>query len=148
MSKARTGERVILRMRRVINAPREAVFDAFTNPNLIPQWWYLPGCAVGVDLKAGGDSRWSKKNADGTSNGVFGKYIEVDRPRKLVFTFNWEGDEGQGTVATVEFADMNGKTEILLTHDITENANACEDGWGGCLDRMAELLAATTEGRS
>ncbi len=143
MSNPKSTERVILRMRRIIPAPREAVFKAWTDPDLIRKWWCGPGCAVNSDLRSGGAYGWSHKDKDGSSNGVFGTYLEIDSPRKLVFTFNWEGDDGPGTTATVEFFDAGGKTEIVLTHDITENANACEEGWGGCLDRMEQIFAQT-----
>jgi uncharacterized protein YndB with AHSA1/START domain len=139
VSKEKEADRVILRMRRTIKAPRDLVFNAWTKPEMLARWW--GNAAVAVDLRPGGGYRVEMKHPDGSMSAVVGRYVEIDPPKKLVFTFNWEGDPGAETVAHVEFLDLKGQTEIVLTQDVTENANACEEGWAGTFDRL-EILAA------
>lgn len=139
MSTEKSAERVVLRMSRVIKAAREDVFKAWTQPAMLACWWGNAGAKV--DLKPGGAYRIEMKHPDGKISAAVGRYVEIDPPVRLVFTFNWEGDAGAETVAHVEFKDVSGATEIVLTQDVTENANACAAGWGGTFDRLEQLAA-------
>jgi uncharacterized protein YndB with AHSA1/START domain len=74
-----------------IAAPPDRVFQALTDPNQMPQWWGQKGMyrvtKCKVDLRPGG--KWSSVGAsdDGTSFRVDGEYLEIDRPRLLVYTW-------------------------------------------------------------
>jgi uncharacterized protein YndB with AHSA1/START domain len=80
---------------------------------------------------------------DGNANRVVGRYLEVNPPERLVFTWQWEtGEAHDETVVTLEFIDRAGKTELVLTHERfpTDSARAHHDqGWVGCLDRLVRL---------
>lgn len=75
-----------------IAAPPDRVFQALTDPNQMPQWWGQKGMyrvtECKSDLRPGG--KWSSLGvgADGTSFRVDGEYLEIDRPRLLVYTWN------------------------------------------------------------
>ena len=80
---------------------------------------------------------------------IWGTYLEVRPPERLVYTWIWKHDYGFGdptgdTQVTVEFRDSGADTEILLTHDRFDSVQAREDhaeGWKTCLDRIERLLA-------
>jgi len=87
----------MLRLERRFRAPREKVFQAFTDAAMLRRWFGPPGYEVfdaQIDLRAGGRYRFSaKKLPDGDPFYLSGAYLEVDRPARLVFTWNWEGSE-------------------------------------------------------
>ncbi len=83
---------------------------------------------------------------------VGGEYREVNPPEKLVFTWIWEempldiSDWAPPvTLVTVEFFDCDGATEIVLTHEQFPDERMRDEHnneWGGCIDRLAQYLAA------
>jgi uncharacterized protein YndB with AHSA1/START domain len=93
-----TGEIATFRTERSFPASPEEVFDAWTNPEVLRRWWMRdsswssPGCEV--DLRVGGRYVLRMRDADGELHVVGGEYREVDRPRRLVYTWRWEGDGG------------------------------------------------------
>lgn len=136
-----------LTVRRVINAPRETVFDAWVDPEVRKQWWCArPGmfCDLArIDARKGGRYRINMKdpapgsdqqcadqaNATDAASGtrewvVVGQFLEFDRPNRLTFTWSWEhadptepGTGAVDTVVTVEFREADGGTEVVLTHE-------------------------------
>jgi uncharacterized protein YndB with AHSA1/START domain len=75
-----------------------------------------------------------------------GVFHEVRPPERLVYTWKWEEDtEATGeTLVTVEFKDLGARTEVVLTHGRFPDAGAVGrhgDGWNGCLESLALLLA-------
>src|SRR5215207_6059321 len=82
---------------RVFNAPRDRVFAAFTDPELIPQWWGPRGVTTimdRMDVRPGGDWRFVHRNSDGSETAFRGTYREVTPPERIVNTFEWEGMPG------------------------------------------------------
>ena len=138
-----------LRLTRVFAAPREKVFRAWTSPEALTQWWGPPGhgtASAEVDLRAGGRYRLGmRKLPDGAIFYLSGAYREVKAPERLVYTWRWEAEPEYGeTVVTVEFRDRGTSTEVVLTHELFPTETLREQhgqGWSGCLDRLAELLA-------
>lgn len=104
--------------RRIFHAPRERVFAAFTDPELIPRWWGLKSTTTIVDqldLRPGGAWRFvERNNGDGRENGFRGIYREVDPPGRLVYTFEWEGMPGHVLVDTATFEDLGGRTKVSV----------------------------------
>jgi uncharacterized protein YndB with AHSA1/START domain len=135
---------------RVFDAPRERVFAAFTDPELIPQWWGPRGTTTTVDVmdvKPGGAWRFVIEGDDG-ENGFRGTYREVTPPERVVQTFEWEGMPGHVIVETVTFEDLGGRTKmtnVSLFHTPEERdgmlASGMEQGQTETLDRLDELLA-------
>jgi uncharacterized protein YndB with AHSA1/START domain len=150
-----------LEMTRVIKASRQRVFDAWTRPEMIRQWFGPEGkmvAEVNADAKVGGSygiSMTGKCDAEEGKAGeidmrrdsmVSGRYIKVDPYDLLQFTWkgNWEPTEE--TTVTIELRDVDGGTELKLTQErfMTESSQAQHEyGWTGSLDKL-ELFAAET----
>jgi uncharacterized protein YndB with AHSA1/START domain/DNA-binding transcriptional ArsR family regulator len=137
---------------RVFNAPRTLVFEAFTDPELVPEWWGPRNDTTVVDrmeVRVGGDWRFVHRAADGTENGFRGTYREVTPPERLVYIFEWEGMPGHVIVETIEFTDLgDGRTRVTdtsLFHTTEERdgmmASGMEAGMNESYDRLDELLA-------
>jgi uncharacterized protein YndB with AHSA1/START domain len=136
---------------RVFDAPRERVFAAHTDPELIAQWWGPRGTTTIVDqmdVRPGGAWRFVVRDADGNENGFRGTYREVTPPERVVQTFEWEGMPGHVIVETATFEDLGGRTKVTgtsLFHTTEERdgmlASGMESGLTESHDRLAELLA-------
>ena len=73
-----------------------------------------------------------------------GKYLELDRPRRLVFTWGVNQDSGDTSRVTVEIKPAEGGSELALVHELdpawAEYASRTEEGWTKMLGALAELL--------
>jgi uncharacterized protein YndB with AHSA1/START domain len=138
-------------MSRVFNAPRELVFRAHTDPDLVSRWWGQRGSTTIVDtmdVKPGGAWRFVQKTPDGTEYGFRGEYREVVPPERLTWTFEFEGMPGHILVETMTFTETDGKTTLtsVSVFDTKEDrdgmlASGMEGGAAESLDRLEELLA-------
>ncbi len=138
-----------LRVSQMIQADREAVFAAWTEPDLIKAWSCPPGASVvrsEVDLEVGGAYVLGMRGDDGASYTAFGTYREVVRPEKLVYTWDWEQSEhavGE-TLVTVEFIERGDATEVVVTHERFPDAERTEghrQSWTSCLAKLGTTLA-------
>jgi len=136
---------------RVFDAPRERVFAAYTDPELIPQWWGPRGTTTIVDrmdVRPGGAWRFVNRDSNGDETGFRGTYREVTPPERIVQTFEWEGMPGHVLVETATFEDLGGRTKATATslfHTSEERdgmlASGMERGLTETHDRLDELLA-------
>jgi uncharacterized protein YndB with AHSA1/START domain len=145
---ARTG--ITLLLTRTFPAPREAVFDAWVNPEVLRRWWAaVQGWTTPeatTDLRVGGRYRLAMGDpSTGEVHVVVGEYVEVRRPERLAYTWTWEGDPaqhaGEQTLVTVDFSEADGGgTKVVLVHSGFGSEHARDlhrDGWSGCLDNLA-----------
>src|SRR5207245_3470929 len=91
---------------RIMDAPPELVFKAYTDPELIPRWWGPRRYTTTVDkmdVRPGGVWRYISRGADGTEFAFHGTYREIKRPERLVSTFEFEGMPGHVVVDTATF---------------------------------------------
>jgi uncharacterized protein YndB with AHSA1/START domain len=116
-----------VRVVRAFNAPRQAVWDAHTRPELMQKWctgysgWTLPICEM--DVREGGKYRWRwRSDADGSEFGFFGTFSEVDAPSKIVHDQYFDpGDMdyampvGDACIITLELSEVNGVTTLSNT---------------------------------
>jgi hypothetical protein len=138
-----------LRVTRLIQAPRERVFAAWTTPADILKWFGPETCQVlsaKINLRPGGDYHYRVKSEGMGEVNLDGLFREVKRPSKLVYTWNFSGhpklEFGESQV-TVEFLDRKGATEVQITHEQLPNEEVREDhnrGWNGCLDKLEKHL--------
>jgi uncharacterized protein YndB with AHSA1/START domain len=136
-----------LQLRRTIAASREAVFRAWTDPDWFRQWFGPRDVSiphVDLDVRVDGDYRVDFESAQGTAY-LFGKYLEVKRPERIVYTFCWGGaaSEIAETVVSVDFHERGSETEVVITHERQPSPAAREFhemGWTVSLERLAELL--------
>ena len=149
MAAGKTGTENALTFQRTYAAPRERVFQAWTDPEALKQWFGphddfdIP--TAEVDPRVGGKYRFVLVSPDGNKNIAGGTYKEVQPNEKLVFTFTWEegGMDIGETLVTVEFRDKGDQTEVSLTHELlpTEEARqAHSDGWNGTMTRLEKYL--------
>src|SRR5690242_2862473 len=101
---------------RLINGPARIVFEAWTKPELLRQWWVpksagLTLLSCEVDARAGGGYRLVF-DFQGSEKAFFGTYREVTPHSRLVWTNDEAGDAGQ--VTTVTFQEKAGKTLVVL----------------------------------
>jgi uncharacterized protein YndB with AHSA1/START domain len=137
------SERLVVR--RVIAAPRERVFAAWTQAELLRQWWGPAGvrCTEAeVDLRVGGAYRIANLLPDGSIIWIAGEFELVDAPSRLVYSWTL-GDEPASRVS-VQFNAIDAhSTEVVIDHDRIHSRATRDDherGWLGCLDGLARLL--------
>ncbi|HEY5261640.1 MAG TPA: SRPBCC family protein [Solirubrobacteraceae bacterium] len=138
---------------RVFGVPRDRVFEAFTNPQLIPRWWgprRMTTIVEEMDVRRGGRWRFISHDCEGQEQGFRGIYREITPPERLVQTFEWEGMPGHVIVETVTFEDLGGRTKLTTTslfHTSEERdgmlSSGMESGLSESHERLAELLTET-----
>jgi uncharacterized protein YndB with AHSA1/START domain len=139
-----------LTITRVFDAPRELVWKAWTDPAQFAYWFGaeldVPLSTVSLDVRPGGSWSAPMVAEDGTEMPFGGLYRDVQEPELLVLTFEDAGRENddERQVLTVTFADLGGKTELVLHHAgilEEESFKGLEGGYGSFLDKLAELLS-------
>jgi uncharacterized protein YndB with AHSA1/START domain len=137
-----------LRISRIIKADPENVFRAWTDPHQLKRWSCPEGATLGVvqvDLTVGGRYRLRMESPDGKVYTAVGTYREIQVPRRLVYTWQWEEEEHDvgETLVTVEFHPRGDFTEVVLTHELFPSAEAKDghlQGWASCLDHLEKLF--------
>lgn len=137
---------------REFDAPRELVFRAWTEPELVRRWWHANRgeiVSVEIDLRVGGRWRYVMVTPDGFEVGFHGEYREVVPDERLVSTEVYEGMPDAAAVTTVTFDERDGRTTatLLVQHERREHRDAhvesgMEDGLQDAL-RLLEQVAAS-----
>jgi uncharacterized protein YndB with AHSA1/START domain len=141
-----------LEITRVIRASRQRVFDAWTRPEYVRQWFSPGGNKMvqdaAMDLRVGGGYRLQMQGEnEECDNGneakrnsvVTGTYRKVVPHELLIFTWKINWDDSGETLVTVAFRDVAGGTEVRLTHErfATETLrDQHEAGWTSVLAHL------------
>jgi uncharacterized protein YndB with AHSA1/START domain len=138
---------------RTFDAPREKVWRAFTDPELIPRWWGPNESStevVEMDVRPGGKWRYISRAAHRDDVTFFGEFLEVSPPERIRWTFMFDVDGlgPQGGPETFTFEDLGGRTRVVSRGHFGSN-EAIEGGLAtgmvkGALetwDRLAAVLA-------
>jgi uncharacterized protein YndB with AHSA1/START domain len=141
---------------RTYDAPRELVYRALTEPDMLKQWFVPRPWTISraeVDVRPGGASLIVMRDPDGNEYPNRGVYLEVVKNEKLVFTDAyvkaWEPSDKpfMTAVMTLESLDGGKKTKYTATatHWTVTDKEAHEkmgfhEGWGTCADQLGELL--------
>lgn len=137
-----------LTIKRKVNAPRSAVYQAWTDPSELASWM-APGemrCyRCEADARVGGNYLIEMKNPDGGSHIVSGTYDEVIDGEKLVFSWAWASTPDEVSRVTVLLRDHGDGTELTLIHeqfvdDATRDKH--EGGWSACLEKLITKFQA------
>jgi uncharacterized protein YndB with AHSA1/START domain len=139
-----------LRIDRTYRASAEAVFDAWTNEGVIRRWFHAEHdwetTEAKVDLRVGGVVRVVMRDpARDAEYGGGGRYTEIDRPRRLAFTWTWDGEDTRQLIE-LEFGERDGVTTVRFTHSglLSEAAiRSHERGWSHCFEHLELALAVT-----
>jgi uncharacterized protein YndB with AHSA1/START domain len=124
----RRSEREVV-VTRTFDGPARIVFEAWTKPELIMQWWTPKSFGITfisceADVRPGGTYRYVFGHPDFDQPMAFvGKYLEVDPPKHLVWT-NEESEDGSVTTLTLE--EKDGKTHLVLS-DLYPNKAALDE---------------------
>ena len=144
-------------VQRTINGPARIVFEAFTNPELIKQWWVPKSLGLNLlscelDVRTGGTYRMVFSH-DGSEMAFFGRYLEVTPPSRLVWTNDEGGEDGSVTTATLE--EKDGRTLVVIrdlypSKEALDAAIASGSTAGGMAEQFDQLeaLVATLAGSS
>ncbi len=135
---------------RTFAAPRDLVFDAFTDPKHLAQWWgphrfTNPRCEF--DARPGGAIHIDMRGPDGTVYPMTGEVKEIERPSRLVFSTTPLDDDGNvlfETLITVDFAERDGKTTVSVNAHVVrmvalvaaQMLAGMEAGWTQSLERL------------
>jgi uncharacterized protein YndB with AHSA1/START domain len=147
MSMSPPADAKTLRIERTYPAPAETVFAAWTSAEVLRRWWRAERgwetTEAVVDLRVGGDVHVTMRDpAKDTNYGGGGKYTEIDPPRRLAFTWLWDGDDRR-TLIEIDFEEAGGATTVRFTHRGLWDEQAVrshEHGWGNILDHLGRML--------
>lgn len=157
----KSGEKNDVLITRIINAPRQLVYECWTNAEHLKKWYAPTDCTchfTSVDIKIGGGFHGSINHTDGRRNWFRAVFKEIDAPEKLVFTLARADEHGNHvspkdagmpagwpdvTVVTLTFEDLGKQTRFTL-HQTVDLDLATRTGaypsWLQMLDRMESLI--------
>ena len=138
-----------IQVSRRINAPAERVFDAWLDPAMIGRFMFGPHlrdeAVVSLENEphVGGQFHY-KVTRGGALIDHTGTYREIDRPRRLVFTWGVDQEQGDLSVVTIEIVAHGGACELTLTHklhpDWSEYAERTQAGWTKIVGDLAAVF--------
>ncbi len=134
-----------IRIERVFDAPRDRVWQAFTDPKLVAQWWGRGNKLVieRMEVEKGGHWRFVEHGPDGV-HGFEGRYREVTPTTRLVQTFEWDGMPAYVIIETVTLEDAGkGRTKVInvsLFHTTEERDGMLSSGMEGGLNESYAAL--------
>lgn len=109
-----TADREIV-VTRVVDAPRELVFEAFTEQRHAENWWIPNGTTREWNARPGGLWRYSQPGPGGAELAFRIKFIEIDKPRRFVYDYGTDAEDAPDPVrTTVTFEEQDGKTKVTL----------------------------------
>ncbi len=137
-----------LNVTRLLEAPRDRLWQAFTDPATFRRWWRPPGFTcpkAKLDARVGGAYRVHMRSPRDTLHTISGSYRVVDAPERLSYTWTFNEGQYQGieTVVEVRFDELGGATEVTVDQGPfpTERMKGdYQGGWENCLTELADLL--------
>jgi uncharacterized protein YndB with AHSA1/START domain len=145
-----------LHLRRFFAAPRHLVFDAWTKPEMVKEWWgpngfTIPFCEI--DARQGGEFLIQMKTPDGTTCALKGQYVEFYPPYRFHYIgtpLDKDGNPMCETWTSVFFEEKNGGTEVFLDGHFTKSPapgsflKGARLGWNQMLDKLETFVAGQT----
>jgi uncharacterized protein YndB with AHSA1/START domain len=148
-----TAERSVT-ITRVIAAPREKVFKAWTDPKLLAQWWgphHFDNPRCEIDARPGGKIHIDMRGPDGTIYPMTGIVQEVKAPERLVFIAfaeDLDGNPHLESLTEVTFEDLGRKTKVTVvgrakgfTAAAPQMLGGMEAGWTQSIEKLDALVA-------
>lgn len=145
----RTPVAPALVLRRTYAAPRQRLFDAWTTPEIAMRFLSPNDITVSdvkMDARAGGSYAISMRMEDGEIWTVGGIYREFTPPERLSMTWRWHEDKSEDeheSLLTLQFNEVEGGTELVLTHErlaSDESRDGHTKGWSDIMERLNGVL--------
>jgi uncharacterized protein YndB with AHSA1/START domain len=138
----------MVRVTRTFAASAERVFDAWLDPAMAKR--FLFAAPIGeivtteIDARVGGGFRIVRRDDRDIEH--VGRYLEIDRPRKLVFTFAVPAFSPAETLVTIDIVPAAQGCELTLTHEhvLPDWADRTAQGWGMIVDGLNQALGSST----
>jgi uncharacterized protein YndB with AHSA1/START domain len=138
---------VLVRVTRRYGAPAERVFDAFLDPDRAGRFLFATPAGqmvrAEIDARVGGRYTFTDRR-DGEDVEHVGEYLEIDRPRRLVFSFSVDGFATDADRVTVDIVPLEAGCELTLTHEMKPEwsgyAGRTSEGWAMILDGLSTVL--------
>jgi uncharacterized protein YndB with AHSA1/START domain len=134
-----------LRLQRHFDSSPERVFDAWVNPETVRKWLFTTPASekntTEVDARVGG--KWSiVDRRDGVDYRALGEYVEIDRPRRLVFTFGMPQFSSEFARVIVEIAPEGNGSLLTVIHESLPSSHVreTERGWSDMFTALASIL--------
>lgn len=156
-----------LKLQRIVNASKEKVFEAWSRPELLREWWSPTGYSTPVyecDFRVGGKLHYCMESPEGVRYWGGGHYTEIDVPNRIVMDDSFQDERGNMVPAaagghpdgwpdvvpiSVNLSDAgNGKTRMDIEHHVSADLARtvqCDVGWNQLLDKLENLLASPAE---
>lgn len=140
-----------LRIERTFAAPAAAVFDAWTSVETLRRWWPAgqgwDTPTAEVDLRVGGRLRLVMRAPAGELVGGEGRYVEIVRPTRLVFTWQWDGADPERGPQVVEVTFTANRDDTTTVVMLNRNLSGSElpshrEGWQASFDNLDRVLLA------
>ena len=139
---------LVLRIERVLPAPRTTVYRALTDPEELREWWGPRGFTtpeVDFDPQVGGSYRIAMQPPEGDLFHLTGNFQAVDPPGRLAFSFRWNppDPDDRETLATLTLEERGHETAIRLVQGefaTQERLVLHEAGWGESFERLETLM--------
>ena len=134
-----------LTITKLVPASPEEVFAAWTNPDHLKRWIAPMGTATVplLEPRVGGRYRIDMHGENDTYVHE-GEYLELNAPRRLVFTWISDGTEQQASLVTIDLAASDGGTLLILKHEklpTEQSAEKHQGGWTAIAENLAKVLA-------
>ena len=137
---------VSVRVTHRYNAAPETVFDAWLDPEIAGRFLFATPTGqmikAEIDPRVGGRFNFTDRRPDMGDIEHVGTFLEIERPRRLVFDFAVPAYDPTKTVVTVEIAQSGSGCELTLTHDgvFELYVTQTQQGWGMILDGLAKAI--------
>src|SRR6266550_7875980 len=144
------AEKLSLEIKRLIKAPRDRVYAAWTDPAQMKHWFGPENVQTRdliADARVGGTFRWDLTNSEGEDMTILGEYRELQPGNKIVFTWQWGDDEdweNHISIVRVELDDADGGTKLRLRHEQLPNEESRDghrQGWNSTLNKLEKSFS-------
>jgi len=139
----------VLVIERQFAASCEKIYEAWTNPQVLQKWWGPVGVTIPeleLDVREGGQWTTTFHSDQMGHRTVSGKYLTLDPPNRLLFTWGWVIDDERGHETEVEIllkpsGDGTHMTLTQKTFTEVENRDNHNHGWTSSFEKLDEILA-------
>jgi uncharacterized protein YndB with AHSA1/START domain len=138
---------VTVKVTRQVTASPERAFDAWLDPAVAGKFLFATPTGqmirCDIDPRVGGRFNFTDRRPEMGDVEHVGEYLEIERPRRLVFSFSVPMASDHSSTVALDFVPTaDGGTDITLTHDgvLEDYAQRTEAGWGGIIERLNALV--------